>query len=162
MLRSHAIGVDVGHVLRMAIARSTNVALGEPAGAHGLVAGIVDGDVHRDRQPVAAAAHRLHDGLAGTSHVPDDGRPARALRLGPDPVHPGRLVSVRVPDTARLRHGRRVHGVAHLPGRNSRRRQTRLARHVLPGHELVRRTARVRRRLDGVVRHAGGHNERGI
>lgn len=159
---SHAVGVDVRHILRMAITRRSNVAFQERAGEHGLVPGILDGDLYRDRQPVAATAHRLHDGFSGTSDVPDDGRPVGVVRLGPDQAHQARLVSVRVPDTARLRHGRCVHRVARLPGRNSRRRHTWFAQHVLPGHELVRHTVRVRRRLDGVVRHSGGHNERGI
>lgn len=68
---------------------------------------------------------------------------------------------VRGSHPARLRHGRRVHRVPRLPGRNSRRGLARLAQPVLPRHELVRNPVGVRRRLDGVVQRAGGRHERG-
>lgn len=160
-VRSNAVRVDVGHIFWMAVARGADAALAQGAGEHDDGPGVVDGDVHRDRQPHAAAAHRPSDGRTRAPDVPDGVRAAGAGRLGADPVHQGRVVLVCGPRAPRLRHGHRVHRVAGLPGRDSGRGRARLARPVLPEHELVRHTARVRGRLDGVVRHAGGRHERG-
>lgn len=80
---SNALGANVGHILRVAV---TGAALAESAGQHDVGAGVVDGDVHRDRQPPPAAARRLPDGRGRAQDVPGRVRPARAGRLGADPV----------------------------------------------------------------------------
>lgn len=159
--RSNAIGAHVGHVLRMAVAYRADNAVGRGSGGRDVGTAVVDGHVHRVREPAVAATRRLPDGRDRPPHVSDGVRAARAGRLGAGAVHAGRVGPVRGPRAARLRHGRRVHRGASVPGRDGRRGHSRLAWPVPPGHELVRRAVRVRLWLDGVVLHAGRRHERG-
>lgn len=76
----------------------------------------MDGSQHRVRQPAATAARRLHDGQDRTSLGAGHVRTDRHRRLGPGPVHPAHVVSVRGPRAPGLRHGHCVHRGAHLPG----------------------------------------------
>lgn len=82
---SNAVGDDVRHVLRMAVAGYADPALRAETNERDVGTGIVDGYVHRGREPATAVAHRVSDGRSWPADQPDGFRATGAHRMGTDP-----------------------------------------------------------------------------